>query len=347
MSAPDLSVVILNYNAAAHTRACLRSLAAGCAGLDCEVIVVDNASPRPGIEQVVAAFPKARLIRRRRNGGFAAGINTGIRAARAEAILILNPDTTLAPGAAAAMLGYLREHADIGVLGPRMLNPDGSLQLSCRRFPTFSTALFNRYSLLTRLWPRNRFSASYLMTDWDHASISDVDWLSGAAMMLRRAALERVGLFDERYFFAIEDVDLCRRMHDGGFRVVYFPHAEVTHRIGVSSRTVPARVILARHAGMWRYYRRYLRGGPLLDALTGLAILARCVFFLGRSYAQRLVLVALGQVRNLSPRPAGSLADRPERPRRRGCRLSAPAAAEADLPARCDEAGSCRTCRLR
>jgi GT2 family glycosyltransferase len=289
MTAPDLTVVILNYNAADHVRRCLASLSTGCDGLVFETIVVDNASPQHGIEGAVAAFPGVRLIKRRRNGGFSAGINTGLRAARTDSILILNPDTTLAQGAAVAMLGFLRENRDIGVLGPRVLNEDGSLQLSCRRFPTFAAAAFNRNSLLTRLLPRNRYSSAYLMSDWDHTAVSDVDWLSGAAMMLNRAALNRVGMFDERYFFEIEDVDLCRRMHDAGFRVVYFPHAEVTHRIGASSRTLPNRVILSRHQGMWLYYRRYMRGGPALDVITGTAILGRCLLFLTKANGQRAI----------------------------------------------------------
>ncbi|MGE0543847.1 MAG: glycosyltransferase family 2 protein [Dehalococcoidia bacterium] len=289
MTAPDLFVVILNYNTAEHVRRCLAALPAGCAGLTYETIVVDNASPQSGIEAAVAAFPSVRLIKRRQNGGFSAGINAGLRAARSNAILILNPDSTLAPGAAVAMFDFLRSNSDVGVLGPRILNEDGTLQLSCRRFPTFAAAAFNRNSLLTRLLPRNRYSATYLMSDWDHSAVSDVDWLSGAAMMLNRTALDQVGMFDERYFFEIEDVDLCRRMHDAGFRVVYFPHAEVTHRIGASSRTLPNRVIVARHQGMWLYYRRYMRGGPALDALTGTAILGRCLLFLARANGQRAI----------------------------------------------------------
>jgi N-acetylglucosaminyl-diphospho-decaprenol L-rhamnosyltransferase len=301
-SGPDLSVVILNYNAAPHVRACLASLPAGCEGLTYETIVVDNASPRPGIEAAVASFPDVHLIRRRRNVGFSAGINIGIRTARGGAILILNPDTRLAPGAATTMLRYLRAHPDAGIVGPRMLNDDGSLQLSCRRFPDFSAALFNRNSLLTRLLPGNRYSTRYLMTDVDHSRVSDVDWLSGAAMLLNRAALDRVGAFDERYFFTIEDVDLCRRMHDAGFRVVYLPDAVVTHRIGESARTAPNRVVLARHWGMWLYYRTYLRGGPLLDLAAGAAIVGRCLLMLGQENARRL---AAALPRRLTrPRPA-------------------------------------------
>jgi GT2 family glycosyltransferase len=286
---PDLSVVIVNYSAAAHVRRCLASLVDGCAGVRYEVIVVDNASPEPGIEAAVGAVPDVRLIRRRRNGGFAAGVNAGLRAARGGAALVVNPDTVVGAGAAATLLRFLREHPESGVIGPRILNEDGSLQLSCRRFPSFSAALFNRNSLLTRLLPGNRYSARYLMSDWDHQGVRDVDWLSGAAMLLNREALARTGLFDERYFFEIEDVDLCRRMHDAGYRVVYLPEATVTHRIGASSRTLPSRVILARHAGMWRYYRTYLRGNLAIDAVTGAVIAARCGLLLTRANAVRAV----------------------------------------------------------
>jgi N-acetylglucosaminyl-diphospho-decaprenol L-rhamnosyltransferase len=284
---PDLSIVILNYNSARHVRRLLASLDAACAGVATERIVVDNASPRPGIGPAVAAFPEVRLIRRLRNGGFSAGVNDGIRAARAPYVLVLNPDTVPAPGSIAALLAHARANPDAGIVGPKLVNPDGSLQLSCRRFPSLGTALFNRYSLLTRLLPGNRLSASYLMTDWDHASTRDVDWLSGAAMLLNRAALDRTGPFDERYFFAIEDVDLCRRMHAAGYRVVYHPEAVVMHRIGGSSRTAPARVVVAWHAGMWRYYRTYMSHGPLIDALAAAAITARAALQLARVALRR------------------------------------------------------------
>jgi GT2 family glycosyltransferase len=281
MERPDLSVVIVNYNALAYVQRCLDSLAEGAAGLWWEAVVVDNASREGGVERLAQDYPNARVIRRAANGGFAVGVNAGIAAARADVVLLLNPDTVVRPGALLRMLGYLREHPDIGVLGPRIENPDGTLQLSCRSFPTFWTGLFNRYSLLTRLLPGNRFSARYLLTYWDHASIRDVDWLSGAAMMIPRQTFDRVGRFDEGYFFAIEDVDFCRRVHDAGLRVVYFPDATVMHAIGGSARTAPNRVILARHRGMWRYYRRHLRprGGTVrlaLDAVTAAGIAARC-----------------------------------------------------------------------
>lgn len=281
MAALDLSVVIVNYNTMGYTRRCLASLSDGARGLAWEAVVVDNASSEPGAEALAREFPNVRVLRRARNGGFAAGANTGIRAARADVLFLLNPDTRVMPGAAAALLQYLRAHPDVGIVAPKLVNPDGSLQLSCRRFPTLWTGVFNRYSLLTRLVPRNRFSTAYLMSDWDHASTREVDWVSGAAMMITRAALTRVGGFDEGYFFAMEDVDLCRRMHEAGLRVVYLPDAVVEHCIGGSASTAPARALIARHRGMWRYYRRYLRRNPPLDALAAAGIAARCALHLG------------------------------------------------------------------
>lgn len=289
MALPDLSVVILNYNAAADVHRCLNALPAACAGLAYETVVVDNASPRPGIDRVAAAFPNVRLIRRRTNDGFSVGYNAGIRAAQASYVLILNPDTIAQPQSATTLLAYARAHQEIGVLGPRLINEDGTLQLSCRRYPDLATSLFNRSSLLTRLWPENRISASYLMSDWDHASVADVDWLSGAAMLLQRDRFFALGGFDEGYFFTMEDVDLCRRMHVVGARVVYFPHATIMHRIGRSARTAPNRVILARHQGMWRYYRTYLGGGAARNAAVAAGIAARCGATLLAANGRRLM----------------------------------------------------------
>ena len=135
-------------------------------------------------------YGQVRVIERARNGGFSVGVNAGLREARADTVMLLDPDTIVRPGAVGLLLDHLRAHRDIGVIGPRIENPDGTLQLSCRGFPTMWSGLFNRYSLLTQVAPRNRLSAAYLMTNWDHSTTRDVDWLSGAAMMLPRRTLE-------------------------------------------------------------------------------------------------------------------------------------------------------------
>jgi GT2 family glycosyltransferase len=285
----DISIVIVSYNGREHLRRCLESLATRPSAAEREVIVVDNDSADGSADMVASDFPSVRLLRTRRNLGFAAGANRGIKEATGEAIVLLNPDSEIEADPFAPMLAYLREHDDIGIVAPRLLNPDGSLQLSCRRFPTFSVALFNRYSLLTRLFPRNRCSARYLLSDWRHDSVSDVDWVSGACLMVRRPLLERFGLLDEGYFMYIEDVDLCQRVHRAGLKVVYYPAVSVVHHIGRSSRTLPSRSIMARHRSMWHYYKKYLRLNVVADVAVAGGIAARCAYLLTANQLKRAV----------------------------------------------------------
>jgi GT2 family glycosyltransferase len=199
----DISIVIVSYNGREHLRRCLASLAAHPPNVQSEVIVVDNDSRDGSAPMIASEFPSVRLLRMPRNLGFAAGANRGIRDATGEAIVLLNPDSEIEADPFTSMLGYLREHEDTGIVAPRLLNPDGSLQLSCRSFPTFSVALFNRYSLLTRIFPRNRYSKQYLLTVWQHDNSRQVDWVSGACLMMRRSLLDDIGLLDEGYFVYI------------------------------------------------------------------------------------------------------------------------------------------------
>jgi len=276
----DLSIVIVSYNGREHLRHCLASLAVHPPPVESEIIVVDNDSRDGSAPMVASEFGDVRLLRTPRNLGFAAGANRGAREASGEALVLLNPDSEIKADPFAPMLNYLREHEDAGVVAPRLLNPDGSLQLSCRSFPTFSVALFNRYSLLTRLLPRNRYSKQYLLSDWRHDSICDVDWVSGACLMIRRSLFEKIGLLDEGYFMYIEDVDLCQRVHRAGYRIVYFPETPVVHHIGRSSRTLPSRSILARHRSMWHYYKKYLKRGRVADIAVAGGIATRCGYLL-------------------------------------------------------------------
>lgn len=292
----DVSVVILSFNGIDYLRECLASLFEFTRGIEFEVIVVDNASTDGSPEMVEREFPLVRLIRRTSNAGFAVAANEGIRLSSGAAVMLLNSDTRLTGNALAPMAAYLRDHPDVAALGPRLIDPDGSLQYSCRRFPDFSVVLFNRYSLLTRLLPGNRFSTSYLMSDFDHQSIREVDWVSGAAVMLARHALDRIGLLDEAYFFYIEDVDFCQRAHRAGYKVVYFPQAELVHHIGKSSGGIPNRLVIERHRSMWHYYKKYLRRSPPLDLLAGFGIAARCLFLLGLNNARR-ALAGSGRTR--------------------------------------------------
>lgn len=284
----DVSVVIVTYSSRRHMDACLSSLREHTRGVSYEVIVVDNASADGTTAYVEQNYPWARVIARRRNAGLSYAVNEGVAASSGRFVMALNPDTRIDADVLSPLAAYLRDHDDAGVVAPKLLDSDGTLQLSCRAFPGYATALFGRYSLLTKLMPGNRFSREYLLSDFDHGSMRDVDWVSGAAMMFPRAVFDRLGGWDAGYFMFNEDVDFCRRVHDAGLRVVYYPDVAVYHEIGVSKRA-PARIIIERHKSMWRYYRKHLRGNVAQDAVTAAGIVGRCAFVLASQGAATIL----------------------------------------------------------
>jgi GT2 family glycosyltransferase len=283
----DLSIIIINYNTHELVRDCLRSLLETAGDLKLEVFVVDNASQQQGIDKIYKEYDERfherghqlELIKEEQNKGFTGGNNIGLKRATAPYLLLLNNDTIVHEGALATCLEYMKADDQVGVVGPRLLNPDGSHQHSCRRFPSFRTALFNRDSLLTRLFPRNPWSRAYLMPDASAATEPfDVDWVSGAAMFISRRCLARVGMLDEAFFMYAEDVDWCKRACDAGFRVVYEPRATITHLVGQSSRHLPKWTIIWRHRSMWTFYKKhYSRRVALFDLITLMGISARCL----------------------------------------------------------------------
>ena len=271
----DLSTVIVNYRARRALIDCLASLELDAAGFEHEIVVVDNDPSDGTLEMVARRFPKVRSIANAENVGFARAVNQGIAATTGEYVMVLNPDCFIEHGSLAPLIGYLRAHPRAGVVGPRMIGHDGKLQYSARSFPGPLTFLFNRYSLLTRLFPGNPYSRRYLLSDWDHASVRSVDWLSGACLMVRRAAIDQVGPMDEAYFMFNEDVDWCRRMKEGGWKVVYVPEAMIYHDIGASRRKVATKVIVERHRGMIHYFHKYHPSHPVVTFLADALIQLR------------------------------------------------------------------------
>jgi len=279
-----VSVVIVTYESRGHLPACLGSLRAHCP--DAEVVVIDNASSDGTPDMVAREYAWARVSARRTNAGLSAGVNEGVAASSGEFVMVLNPDVWFETDVLTPLAAYLRDHPDVGIVAPKLLDDDGTLQLSCRAFPGYSTALFNRYSVLTRLFPGNRASSRYLMSDYDHASVREVDWVSGAAMMFRRRMFDALGGWDAGFFLFNEDVDFCKRAHGAGYRVVYDPEVAVHHRIGISTSR-SARIIVERHRSMWRYYRKHLGGNAARDAVTGAGIAARCGAMLAAAGVRR------------------------------------------------------------
>ena len=291
--------MILNWNARDYLEKSLRSLECSRHDLKYEVLVVDNKSEDGSRAMVTERFPDVTLIASETNSGFGAGNNRAVPQTSGRYVLFLNPDTVVVPGALAAMVSYADAQPDIGILGPKLLNGDGSLQYSCRRFPNLAHGFF-RNTPLGRLLPKNKFASDYLMQDFDHAAPLDVDWVSGAALMIRRTTLEQTGGFDEEFFMYCEDVDLCWRAHkalrpDGSaWRVTYFPDAVITHYIGKSSDHVPTRMTYEFHRSQYLFYKKHYAATtslflrPLIPLGIGLRALGQLIRFRLRYWKKRL-----------------------------------------------------------
>jgi GT2 family glycosyltransferase len=271
----NLSIVLVHYRSPDALFECLRTLDVARAGLSSEIVVVDNDSRDGTLDTLASRRPDLRLIANSENLGYAKAVNQGVAATSGEFVLVMNPDCEVREAALRALLDHARAHPRVAVAGPKILNPDGSLEYSARSFPDHLTFLFNRYSLLTRLFPNNPWSRRYLLTDWDHESVREVDWLSGACLLVRRLAIAEVGGMDEAFFMFNEDVDWCRRMKLAGWANVYVPGARVVHHIGASRRRVAARVIVSRHAGMIHYFRKHHPANPVVEFLAACAIWMR------------------------------------------------------------------------
>lgn len=250
----DAAICVVNFNTRELLLECLASIERH-AG-EAELVVVDNASTDGSVDAVRARYPRATLIAQKQNVGFGAACNRGIGATTAEAVVLLNADTRLTGSALAPMLQTLAASEEVAVVGPRLVRPDGSLQRTCRAFPTLRTALFD-YTGLSRAFRRSKLFGRYEMGWWDHADGRDVDWVSGACLLIRRAALDQVGLFDEDYFMYAEELDLCFRLRQEGYRVVYEPRAEVVHHEGASTGQQWPEMVMASHRSTFRFFRKH------------------------------------------------------------------------------------------
>lgn len=262
----QLSIVIVNYKTKGLLKQCLRGI------LDCqltlkhEVIVIDNYSNDGSADMVRDNFPSVHIVAAEQNGGFAVGANLGLRQAKGQYILVLNTDIAIFHGAAESLCRYLDQHPQVGIAVPKLINPDGSTQLSVQRFPSFWIPIWRRTPLGKLPQPR-LVVERYLMTDWDHASDGPVGWALGGCMMIRKEAFQAVGFFDERFFLYVEDVDYCRRMWSRGWEVHYVAGTEMVHYHQRLSAEQPAWIGLfaypARmHIKSWiRYFAKY-NGAP-------------------------------------------------------------------------------------
>jgi GT2 family glycosyltransferase len=224
----DVSVIIVNYNSGELLSQCLSSLQSLFSTVLTEIIVVDNASTDESIHNLGSHASCITLIKNRCNVGFGPAVNVGYRNTSGRYILILNPDVDVGPSSIEMLVEYMKVHGDVALSAPKLLNPDGTLQYSCRTYYTLPTVLLRR-TFLGRLWPDHPAVRQHLMINWDHRHSRDVDWVLGASMMVRREAIGGNDIMDERFFLYFEDVDLCIRLRKAGWRIVYNPAAVMTH----------------------------------------------------------------------------------------------------------------------
>jgi GT2 family glycosyltransferase len=300
VNSPDLSIILLSWNVRDLLRACLASLLHphsialpaqpepshdAAAHLSVEVIVVDAASADGSAEMVRSEFPEVKLIASPENLGYTRGNNLGLRAATGRYRLILNPDTEVVGDALPLMIAYMDAHPRVGVLGPQLLYPDHTVQSTRRRFPSLATGLFES-TWLQPLAPR-RLLDRYHARDLPDDAVSDVDWVVGAALLVRREAYEQVGGFDEGFFMYSEEMDWCRRMKAAGWGVVYFPPARIIHHEARSSAQVPAATHIRFNTSKVRYFRKY-HGALAAEALRWF-LLGNFAFQLALEWAKGLM----------------------------------------------------------
>ena len=259
-----LTIIVVNYNTGRLARTAVESAARDLEDVEWDGIVVDNASA-DGSVAMLQGLSRARIIGNARNIGFGPAVNQAARETNAPLLLLLNPDCEVRPGTFAALHATLTRHPDCAIAAPQLLNADGTTQASARGFPTAWTGLFGRHSLLTKIMPgsplarKNLPAADLVKSGVDSAA---VDWVMGAAMLIRRAAFDAVGGFDERYFLYWEDADLCRRLHAAGWTTRYVPRAIVAHPGGASAASSHAFAVRVFHQSAYRYYATHVAPSP-------------------------------------------------------------------------------------
>jgi GT2 family glycosyltransferase len=276
---PRIDALIVNYRAYDELERCLESLEPVRSTFR-QVVVVDQESSREPASRLSARFPWVELVAQSTNTGFAAAVNLAARATHAPFLLLVNPDCVITESMCGHLVAALTAHADVAVAGPRIRNADGTIQPSARRFPDLTTAIAGRSSWLTRVVPQNPFSRRNLPArDAGDVSPVEVDWVSGACMLVRRDAFDAVGGLDEGFFLYWEDADLCRRLQRAGWRTAYVPQAAAMHIGGRSSRHAADASLEAFHRSAYRLYTKHASAaGRLLSPLVLAGLQLRLAF---------------------------------------------------------------------
>ncbi|MCH8838836.1 MAG: glycosyltransferase [Candidatus Marinimicrobia bacterium] len=294
-----LSIVIVSYNVREFVKQCLQSLRQTSFDGECEIILVDNNSHDGTMEMVPELFPEVRVISNNQNRGFAPALNQGLAAATGDYILSLNPDTIVEENTPQVLTDYLASHPQVGCVGPKILNSDGTFQKAAKRSFPRPWVAFTHFVGLAKLFPHSRLFARYDLSYLDPDETHEVEAISGACLCLTRTVLETVGPMDEDFFMWGDDLDYCYRVHLAGYKVVYLPETEIIHYKGVTHVAAPLYYQRLHFEAMATFARKHrgLSGGLLTRATLRLAIHILAAFTYVRSYLatfSSLIIDALG-----------------------------------------------------
>jgi N-acetylglucosaminyl-diphospho-decaprenol L-rhamnosyltransferase len=254
----DLAVVVVNHDSGDSLARCIRSVFDAAGEVALEVVVVDNESGDGSAVSAARSFPQIRLIQNDENRGFPAAANQGMRSSRSEYLLLINPDAHIVSGTLEGFLKVARDRPRAGAIGALTRNPDGSVYPSARKVPSLLQGAV--HTLVGPFWPQNPLSRAYRMAGWDRLSERHVDWVSGSSMLLRRAALDQVGFFDEGFFMYVEDMDLCTRLRAVGWEVLFSPELEIEH-VGGTATAGQRRMTLEHSRSIYRYFVKHRSSG--------------------------------------------------------------------------------------
>jgi GT2 family glycosyltransferase len=281
VSSPALALIIVSYNVCRDLRECLTSVYASDFDEGVQVIVVDNASSDGTVDMIRNEFPAVDLIQNSGNVGFPKANNQGLSTARGDFTLFLNPDTVVMPDTLRACVRFMREHADVGLVGCKVRYPNGAIQYECaRNFPALSTMVWEAL-YLHMLFPRNRRFGWTLMGDWDHEDSREVPCVLGAFMLARRSILDALGGMDESVFMFMEDLDLCYRVREAGWKIFYLADATIIHKGGRSQETYSGSLRATYAEARYAFFRKHF--GPSAALACRAIFLMQSVFRLAVS----------------------------------------------------------------
>jgi GT2 family glycosyltransferase len=255
----EITVGLVTWKARGYLRQCLHSLEAGLDDLSAEVWVVDNDSRDGTLEMLQGRYPTVSVIKNPVNRGVAPARNQIIERARGRYLIFLDVDTRVLPGALKTLVRVMDQHPEAAIGGPKVFYGDGTLQLSCRPFPSPLNILMEG-TFLRGYFPNSRFVKDYTMEEWDHAELRDVDWMYGACLIIRRSILNRLGHFDEGFFYLYEDIDLCFRAKRLGMKVIYIPQSKVIHYLERERKSIFHPRIVVHIRSILRYLRKNYYG---------------------------------------------------------------------------------------